>query len=82
MNATHKAIEQQIRPAELGRVQLVAWSETSLKVSKGLRGVIVTYLPGLDLYRLQAYKGFTFGPSTESIFADELAGAVKHLLGR
>lgn len=65
---------------DLRGLRFVAWDESTLKVSRGERGVLIHYNAGTDLYDLERYEGLTVEPLADGVYADNLLIAIQGVL--
>lgn len=61
-------------------LRFVAFDESTLKISRGERGVLIRYNAGTDLYDLEKYEGLTVEPLVEGVYADNLLIAIQGVL--
>lgn len=73
MSTVVQTIYRQLRLAGINpRLSFVAWDDDTLKVSRGLNGVLIRYNHGTDLYDVQEYHSNNVTPLADHVYADQL----------
>jgi len=60
--------------------RFVAWDEQTLKVSRRLRGVLIRYNAGCDLYDIDAYAGSDVHRLADGVYAGNLLAVIRPVL--